>query len=379
VRRVARSSVSEARERLGWEPLEFIFEASGAAWCDEADEEFVWRGLSVYGTDGTTLRVADSEENVEAFGLPDSGDRGRACYPQIRLVALLGLHSRVCRAARFGPYSGKGNGELSLAKQLWDDVPDHSLLVADKNFAAYGLLYRLQHDEHGAAYDERHWLTRPKSNAKTKTVEVLPDGTELVELRMSPESRKQDPTLPEKMTARLITAQVKGFRPWKLLTSLVDHERFPAHEIAQRYHERWECELGYDELKTDLLDRRESLRSKKPDLVRQEVWGVLIAYNLIRRQMARVAEHTKVSPARISFRNTMHFVRAFCLVEAWSSAPGNVPKRLDELLDNLALFVLPERRTERRYPRQVKIKMSKFIRNTGKTGQPAENQPSAKK
>ena len=102
---------------------------------------------------------------------------------------------------------------------------------------------------------------------------------------VSSHARKQDPTLPKLWTARAIRYHRKGYRPQVLLTSLLDPEIYPASEIVGLYHERWELELGYDEIKTEMLDREETLRSRSPAVVRQEIWGVLIAYNLVRLEM----------------------------------------------------------------------------------------------
>jgi len=140
-----------------------------------------------------------------------------------------------------------------------------------------------------------------------------------------------------------------------------------ADEIVALYHERWELELGYDEIKTHMLEREEALRSKKPEGVEQEIWGILLAYNLVRCKMLEVSRAFDMEPNRISFRHSLQLIRVFCLVEAWTAPPTKLPRRLEELADMVSsLLVLPERRPERRYERSVKIKMSNFKRNTGR-------------
>jgi hypothetical protein len=155
--------------------------------------------------------------------------------------------------------------------------------------------------------------------------------------------------------------QRPGFQPQTLLTSLTDAKAFPAREIAALYHERWEIELGYDEIKTEMLDREESIRSKTPDGVRQEIWGIALAYNLIRLEMERVADQAKVPPSRISFVNAM---RLICDEWLWCAiaSPGAIPKHLHNLRAALTSLVLPPRRSHRTYPRAVKIKMSNYPR-----------------
>jgi hypothetical protein len=175
------------------------------------------------------------------------------------------------------------------------------------------------------------------------------------------QTRRAHPELPESLQVRAIRSQRRGFRPQTLLTSLLDPARYSASEIIELYHERWELELGFDAIKTHTLEREETLRSRAPERVRQEVWGLAIAYNLVRLHMQEVAQRVGVSPWRISFRHALLLLRGFWLT-AWVTAPGNLPRRLDGLHQELALLVLPPRRP-RRYPRAVKIKMSSYPRS----------------
>ena len=142
---------------------------------------------------------------------------------------------------------------------------------------------------------------------------------------------------------------------------MCDPLAFPAAGIIALYHERWELELAYDEVKTHTLEREEaSLRCKKPDRIAQELWGLAVAYNLVRLTMADVARRAGVLPNEISYRHTLHFVRAFW-ISAWLASPGVLPKRLQTLYNELPLLLLPPRRN-RSYPRAVKIKMSSYPR-----------------
>ena len=170
------------------------------------------------------------------------------------------------------------------------------------------------------------------------------------------------------MKVRAIQYEVEGHEPQLLLTSLVDHERYPALDVAHLYHERWEIELAYDEIKTHMLEREEALRSKTSSAIEQEIWGLLIGYNLVRCRMLEVASDVGLPHNRISFRNTIHLVRIFCLVEAWDDAASKLPARLAQLDEMLTLLLLPSRRAARSYPRHVKIKMSNYKRNRGTLG-----------
>jgi len=347
------SAVVQARNRLGVAPLATLFEQTAARWAGASAEAHRWRGLAIYGVDGSALRVPDTPENEAAFGRPGSS-RGPAAYPQLRLVALMVLRSHLLAGLSLGAWSA---GELTLAEPLWEKLPDHSLTILDRGFLSYALLHRL-----ATSGTERHWLIRTKSNLKWRTLKRLGPNDELVEILVSRQTRRTHPELPDPLQVRAVRYQRPGFRPQTLLTSLLDPAAYPAAEIAELYHERWELELGFDEIKTHTLEREETLRSRAPERVRQEVWGLAIAYNLLRLHMQHVAQRQRVAPSRISFRHTLLLVRNFWQLTAWLTSPGNLPRRLEGLHQELALLILPPRRP-RRYPRAVKIKMSSYPRS----------------
>jgi hypothetical protein len=359
------SAIPQARYRVGAEPLEKIFSRTAEKWAHAEADKDRWRGLALYGMDGTTLRVPDTEENRETFGLPGTGS-GQAGYPQVRFMGLMALRSHLLAEVVFGPCLGKKTGEQTLVRDLWPIVPDNSLVIVDRGLINYGLFYGLYHNDDGEMTGRKNWLTRAKKNAQWKTLKTLAPGDELVELKLGHELRRQDPNLPETMVARAIRYEVRGYQPQTLLTSLIDAESYPAAEVAALYHERWELEIGYDELKTHMLERQETLRSKKPEGIRQEIWGIMLVYNLVRKEMLEVALEAGVIPRRVSFRHSLQLIRIFCLVEAWTMSPGNLPKRLGGLVDMMGLLILPERRSERRYERHVKIKESHYKKNPGR-------------
>lgn len=351
---IARSSVSEARARLGSEPMKWLFERTASAWADSSAGAHRWRGLALYGMDGSCVRVPDTPENRAHFG-GQSGRKGtESGYPMARIVALMVLRSHLLAGVWFGPYGG--TNELEYAKELRASVPDDSLTILDRGFLAAAMLLGIESEGHN-----RHWLTRAKSNSKWRVLRRLGRGDELVEMDVSRHARGQDASLPQTWTMRAIRYHRKGFRPQTLLTSLLDADRYPADEIIALYHERWELELGYDELKTELLDREETIRSKTREGVEQELWGVLLAYNLVRLEMQRVAKSAKVEPTRISFVESLRLIRDEWL---WLSvtSPGAIPKRLASMRANIKRYILPPRRPKRLYPRAVKIKMSNYDR-----------------
>jgi hypothetical protein len=348
---VAPSAVPQARARLGDEAMAWLFTHASREWALASADRHRWRGLALYALDGTSLRVPDTAENRAHFG--SATGRTESGYPMTRVVALMAVRSHLLAAARFGPYT---RGEHSYANELWPEVPDSSLTIVDRNFLVAGVLIPLFR-----AGRERHWLIRAKSNTSWRVVKRLGPRDELVEMKVSHQARAEDPTLPEVWYARAIHYQRKGFPPQTVLTSLIDAEIYPAAELVDLYHERWEIELGYDEIKTEILEREEAIRSKSPSAVAQELWGILLAYNLVRLEMERVAAEAGVEPTRISFISALHLV---CDEWLWCAVakPGAIPKHLRNLRAKLARLVLPARRA-RAYPRAVKVKMSSYPRN----------------
>ena len=313
---VAPSAIPPARERLGVEAVKYLFELTAQKWAAAEAEKDRWNGLSVWGLDGSCLRIADTVENEGAFGRPGSW-RSTSGYPQVRLVALMALRSHILADMNVGGYH---ESEMTLVKPLWAKVPDESLTIVDRGFISWGPLYALQ-----TCGENKHWLTRTKSNLNLKHVKKLGAGDSLVEISPSSKVRKENPQMPATFVARLVSYKVKGYRAQNLLTSMVDVEKYPAREMAELYHERLELELGYDEVKTHMLEREEALRSKKPNGVLQEVAGIGLAYNLVRVEMARVAAEMELAPTRLSFRHALVLIRNFCLA-AWATSPGAVPQ-----------------------------------------------------
>lgn len=354
--RVTNGAIVRARDEVGPAPLAALFAQTAAAWARPAAAADCWRGLALYGLDGTTLRVADTPANVAAFGRPDSRHGEGAGYPQLRLVTLLALRAHVVAAAAFGPYR---TSERALATELWDTLPEHALVILDRGFAGYALLHALS-----PADRDRHWIVRAPTGRTALSytvVEHFGRGDALIELRRPHRfTTAAAAALPATLRVRMVRVQRPGCRPYWVFTSLRNAATHPARELAALYHERWELELAFDELKTHTCERADALRSQAPARVAQELWGLLLAYNLVRVVMSRAAPRAGVAPLRLSYRVALLAVRAFWHA-AWETSPGTLPRRLEALLDELALFTLPARRP-RRYPRAVKLKMSNYPR-----------------
>ncbi|MFW6087595.1 MAG: IS4 family transposase [Myxococcota bacterium] len=349
---VAPAAIAKARARLGDEPVRWLFERTAQQWAHASARQHSWRGLALYGVDGTTVRVPDSTSNREVFGGQSGRTASDSGYPLVRMVVLMALRSHLLAAAEFGPYAS----EHRYAAPLWSQLPDDSLTVVDRGFFAAGILIPLQRNG-----SRRHWLTRAKANTKWRVVEPLGEGDDLVQMDVSSQARANDPTLPPTYRMRAIRYQRRGSRPQTLLTSLLDAEAYPRDEIVALYHERWELELGYDEMKTEMLDRNEAIRSRTPLAVAQELWGLLLAYNLVRLEMQRIADEAAVPPTRISFVAALRFIRDEWFWLEGTRTPGAIPKHLARMRAQIKRFILPPRRA-RSYPRAVKTKMSNYPR-----------------
>jgi hypothetical protein len=302
--------------------------------------------------DGTTMRVPDSPENQETFGgqRDRTGDSG---YPQVRVVALMALRSHVLSTVRFAASS---TSETTLAREVWREIPEDTLTVVDRNFLVKKNLIHLE------TSGNRHWLSRTKVNTRWTIKEKLGKDDYLVEWDV------HETGLPGKWEIRAIQYKRKGCPRSTLLTSLVDAGKYPAKALNALYHERWELELACEEMKTHVLDREETIRSRTPGGVRQELRGIAIAYNLMRREMERVAEAAGARPTRISFVNALFHVRdELSCGRGRTLALETIPLRLQRLERNLKRLLLPERRRERVFPRAVRIKMSNYPRKVPPT------------
>ncbi|APS32798.1 Transposase [Serratia marcescens] len=346
---VAPSAVVQARQRLGEEVVRLVFEKTRQLWFEKTPLSH-WNGLTLLAVDGTLWRTPDTPENDAAFGRT-ANEHARSDWPQLRMVCQMEVTSHLLTGVSFGSVSE--TSEVDLAAQLAEQTPEHSLTILDKGFYALGLLHHWS-----ASGAEKHWMLPLRKDAQYRVRERLGAGQELVELKLSPQARKKWPAAPEMLIARLISKEVNG-KKVQILTSMCDPLRYPKADIVDLYGHRWEIEHGFREMKQYLLQNELTLRSKKPELVRQELWGVALAYNLLRFMMAQMANSLKhVEPYQIGFKQAALYLTAqLSLLPA--VAPGKVPKIMNDILAMAGSFVLPSRR-QRHYPRAVKKKPQRY-------------------
>lgn len=344
-------AIAQARQRLGAEAMEWLFKETARKWAADSADAHAWRGLRVYGLDGTKFNVPDSPETRGHFGAHFT-QNGASGYPLARVVTLTVLRSHLLAEARIAPW--EASSEHGLARELLPKVPSKSLVVLDRAFWAADILIPLVRDE-----PNRHWLTRGRKGLKSRTIKHLGPDDSLVEFDVSKDAHRRDADLPDVWQVRAIKYRRRGFPPQTLYTSLLDPKKYPAKEIVALYHERWEIELGYGEIKRHVLQREEALRSRTVATIYQEIWGLAVAYNLVRLEMERAAAIVRLPPSRLSFKLCYEAIRTE-LIRLAHTSPGAVPKRLEQLRDSLSYYVIPERRPERSYPREVKNSRSLY-------------------
>lgn len=314
VKVAGKSGISQARTRLGWEPLQQLHdnvvkpiavESTKGAWYR------IWRLVSM---DGSTLDTTDEKDNEKTFGRP-SASRGSSAFPQVRFVSLVENGTHVLFGTRMG---GVETGEITLAKQVLASLVKGMLCLADRNF--YGFALWNQARATGADL-----LWRIKKNLRLPRERQLPDGSYLSRVYASEKEKRHGEN---GVVVRVIEYRLEGVpgaEPiYRLLTTILDHEAAPAAELAALYHERWEIESALDELKTHLRGSRIVLRSKTPDLVRQEFYGLMLAHFAVRGLMHEAALRADEDPDRLSFLHAVRVVRR--KIARFASIPPSGPE-----------------------------------------------------
>lgn len=346
------TSITQARDRLGWETVRLIFRKLADLLCSQHAPAFLWRGLPVYALDGTSFKAADTEENDAVFGRPGAS-RGKSGFPQLRAIVLMGAWTHLIAEVVLGPWS---IGETKLAAEhLLGRLKANTLILMDRAYFAFGWLRDL--DAKGTFF-----VVRVKTGSralKLKRGKRLGPGEYLGYLLCPPYLRRQRKDLPELLEVRIVTYQRKGYRPVTVVTNLLDRVAYPAKEVGALYHDRWEVELGYRELKIHLGEERVLFRSKKPERVLQEAYGLLLAYNCVRALMAEAAAEVGTEPRFLSFVDCLERIR-WAVRDMARAAPAHWATLHADLVTDLSLCRLPPRRSERRCDRAVKIKMSNF-------------------
>ena len=299
VKVAGKSGISQARSRLGAEPLKKLYAAVVGPIAQKRTKGAWYRPWRLVSLDGSTLDVADTVANDKAFGRPGAS-RGSSAFPKIRFVALLENGTHVLWGANMDRYA---TDELTLAEKVIPLLGKGMLCMADRFFPSYKL-------GKAAAKRGADWLWRTRRNARLDVEKRLPDGSYLSRIYASTKDRRKKRN---GIVVRVIDYRLKNVADaeplYRLITTILDPEQAPAQELAALYHERWEMETTLDELKTHLRGAQIVLRSKTPELVRQEFFGLLMAHFAIRGLMHEAALKADEDPDRLSFVHSVHVVQ----------------------------------------------------------------------
>lgn len=293
------SGVSQARTRLGWEPLQQLYEAVVTPIAVPATKGAWYRGFRLVSIDGSTLDIADEKENNKAFGRPGAS-RGASAYPQIRFVSLVENGTHVLFGSRMADYA---TSEAVLAKAVLPSLCKGMLCLADRAFFGFEMWKQ-------AATKGADLLWRVRKNILLPCEQRLPDGSYLSHIYPTQQDQRRRRN---GVVVRIIEYRLEGVEGadplYRLATTILDHKLAPAAELAALYHDRWEIETALDELKTHLRGAHIVLRSKTPDLVRQEFYGLLMAHFAVRGLMHEAALQAQEDPDRLSFLHAVRIVR----------------------------------------------------------------------
>lgn len=299
VRVAGKSGISQARTRLGWEPLQQLHDELVKPVAGKSTRGAWYRSWRLVSLDGSTLDVADEKGNEDAFGRPGAS-RGSSAYPQIRFVSLVENGTHVLFGSQMGGYN---TGEITLAKAVLPRLGKGMLCLADRNFFGFELWKQA-----GATGADLLW--RMKKNMRMACEKRLADGSYLSHVYPSERDWRHKTN---GIALRVIDYRldgIEGAEPiYRLATTILDSDKAPAGELAALYHERWEIETTFDELKTHLRGAKIILRSKTPDLVRQEFYGLLMAHFAIRGLMHEAALKADEDPDRLSFLHAVRVIR----------------------------------------------------------------------
>lgn len=334
------SGLSAARHRVAVAPLRWLFDLLRGPAATGRQPGIRWRGLLVCAIDGTTLTVPDNPRTLARFR-KQRGHHGGSGYPQIRLVALLACGTRTLIDVVFGTTA---TGETTYTPRLLRSLHAGMILLADRNFGAQDLLVQI-------AATQANLLVRLKNNRKIPILARYPDGSYLSIL-----GRLRVRVIECEITIATTAGQRTGV--YRLATTLLDPHRYPAAEVIRLYHDRWEIETAYLELKSSILGGR-VLRARTPVGIEQEIYALLLTYQLLRTAMAdATGTQPDIDPDRASFTIAYQTARDQ-LIQAANVIAGTVIDLVGTIGRHVLANLMPARRL-RICPRIVKRAISKY-------------------
>lgn len=352
----AKSALSQARTRLGARPLRQLLRATAGTIATAATRGARYKGMPMKAMDGQDYTIPDTPANAKAFGKPGTTRGGEAVlggYPQIHVNRLIEVGTRMTIEALIKP---QNHNEHPTAPHLLRFCCPGDLVLWDCGFYSYQLIKQ--------AVEQGTFMLGPvASHLVLERLRTLSDGSYLARIHPNSDDRRRN------RNALIVRVIEYSFddpgRPGhgerhRLVTTLLDAERYPAKELIVLYHQRWEIEIANDEIVTHQLARRVDLRSRTPAGVVQEMYGVLLAHNAVRALMQEAASSIDVDPRTLSFIHAVRIIReTIPLMRA--ARTSALPTLYAAMIRKIAQGVLPPR-DNRINPRVVKVKMSNFAK-----------------
>jgi Transposase DDE domain len=353
----------QARKRLPEEFFSEVARQTGGALDKSAKESWLWKRRRVLAYDGSTVSMPDTAENQQAYPQPPQQQPGLG-FPLARMAAFFSLSCGAVLDLAICSYSGKGNSELGMLRQLWGLLRPGDIVLADRYMCAWHEIFLMK--QRGVDSVTRLHHCRLADFRRGKR---LGKGDHIVEWRRPGRIRSIDwqtlKSLPEQLTIRETRVQVQqpGFRSRNIIvvTTLLDAEEVTASDLADLYRARWNAELDLRSLKQTM--QMDILRCKTPELVRKEIWTHILAYNLIRTIMAQAASKHGIEPRTISFKGVIQTLEAFQpLIAMQGDRDGEHRLHFyQQLLDAIATHRVADR-PDRFEPRQRKRRQKKYDR-----------------
>jgi len=346
----------QARARLPERFFAVIARLVGQRLDERVDPRWLWKGRRIYLFDGSTVAMPDTPANRAAYPLTYNQTPG-TCFPVARIGAIISLSCGAILELGIGRYAGKGQGEVSLRRRLWDILRPGDVLLGDRLASNWAGIHGLQ--QRGVHLVSR--LNKAVRRADFRKGTRLGQDDHRVVWKKPTSIRSVDRAtyraLPDSIVVREVRFRVEqpGFRTRSIVvvTTLLDPEETTVEELALLYRQRWNNELDLRSIKTTL--QMDMLRCKTPELVRKEIWTHVLAYNLIRTVMAQAAAGHGMAPRSISFKGTLQILEAFRTVIAYQEDRGSVHR---EALDRQLLRAIAAQRVGDR-PDRFEPRMTK--------------------
>lgn len=362
---VAAGAIAHARIRVGVKVFETLFNQVVSTFQPILPDFHEWVSVAF---DGSTGHMPDTATNQQRFGKAKSRRKGEAsAYPQMRWMSLLAIGPRLLLDVAYGPSVGKGTGERTLMMIILERLqPSNWLFMMDAGLYSFLMMFTLEQQQCA-------FLLKVSSKPRLPVAKRLPDGSYLCYKQGKIEvpngaTDKRKKWRKETLTLRVIPYQIPGFRAARLVTNILD-PGITAKELVMHYHKRWDIELCFDEIKTHqcatLRGQIPTLfRSKRPELVEQEFYAMMLVYNLLRELMLEASPQADKDPLLLSFLDCLQLVIDAVPHMSQPMPPQALEQQQQYLLNLMAEADIDRPRRQRVNERVVKVKMSKFKRKT---------------